>query len=75
MLTGPYQDGSAGDIVTISHTLYEGEGAAMHLPDDQVFAVMGMDVSVDFLYKILNDSVSVCRQVSCVQYVSLWVLV
>lgn len=50
-----------GNIVTISHTVYEGK-AAMHQPGDAVVAVMAVDVPVTFVYKLLYDSLSICRE-------------
>jgi hypothetical protein len=56
IITGPYIDASVGEIVTISH--------AMYLSGDKLFAVMGMDVTIDFIYKILRDALPTCKQVS-----------
>lgn len=52
-----------GNLVTISHTVYEGK-AAMHQPGDAVVAVMAVDVPLTFIYKLLYDSLSICRESS-----------
>ncbi|KAL3869969.1 hypothetical protein ACJMK2_042589 [Sinanodonta woodiana] len=62
-LTAPYLDvGGAGYIVTISHTVFEGKHAAMHSPNDRVAAVMGMDVTLGYFYKIMVENIPTCGQ-------------
>lgn len=62
-LAAPYLDvGGAGYIVTVSHTIFEGRRAALHSPQDKVAAVMGMDVTLGYFYKILAEKVPACEQ-------------
>lgn len=62
-LTPPYLDiGGAGYIVTISHTIYEGKPAVLHGPADRIAAVMGMDISFKYFYKMLTDQIPICEQ-------------
>ncbi|ELT96782.1 hypothetical protein CAPTEDRAFT_225126 [Capitella teleta] len=61
--TAPYLDqGGAGYIVTISHAIYEGKHSAPHGPHDPITAVMGMDVTLKFFYKLLIEQLSACQQ-------------
>ncbi|KAH3694838.1 hypothetical protein DPMN_082279 [Dreissena polymorpha] len=61
-LTAPYLDvGGAGYIVTISHTIYEGHPQSLHSTADKIIAVMGMDVTLGYLYKMLLDHIGVCH--------------
>lgn len=63
VLTAPYLDiGGAGYVVTLSHTIFEGKPAAMHSSTDFVEAVMGMDFTLGYLYKILVDIMPMCEQ-------------
>ncbi|XP_064624547.1 VWFA and cache domain-containing protein 1-like isoform X2 [Lineus longissimus] len=60
-LTAPYLDvGGAGYIVTVSHSIYEGKAASMHTPDDRVVAIMGIDFTLRFMYKLLIDAMPNC---------------
>jgi len=64
-LTAPHLDqGGAGYIVTISHTIYEGRHAALHGPNDRVVAVMGMDVTLGYFYKLLVEQMPLCEESS-----------
>ncbi|KAL4236844.1 VWFA and cache domain-containing protein 1 [Mactra antiquata] len=61
-LTAPYLDvGGAGYIATISHTIYEGQAQSLHSSSDKIVAVMGMDVTLGYFYKMLLDHISVCK--------------
>ncbi|XP_052058181.1 VWFA and cache domain-containing protein 1-like [Mytilus californianus] len=60
-LTAPYLDmGGAGYITTISHTIYEGKDDAMHSSANKVVAVMGMDLTLGYFYKMLQDHIYIC---------------
>ncbi|KAL5022166.1 hypothetical protein ScPMuIL_001321 [Solemya velum] len=62
-LTAPYLDvGGAGYISTISHTIFEGKPAALHHPADKAVAVMGMDVTLGYFYKLLVKNIPACNQ-------------
>ncbi|CAB3383602.1 Hypothetical predicted protein [Cloeon dipterum] len=63
VLSTPYLDpGGAGYIVTISHTVYEGQSAALHSPLDTVAAVLGIDVTIGFIYKLLLQNAPFCKE-------------
>ncbi|XP_059470821.1 VWFA and cache domain-containing protein 1 [Neocloeon triangulifer] len=63
VLSTPYLDvGGAGYIVTLSHTVYEGQSAALHSPSDTVAAVLGLDVTVGFVYKLLIQAAPFCQE-------------
>lgn len=63
VLTAPYLDvGGSGYIVTLSHTIHEGRPAAMHSGTDAVVAVVGVDFSMGFLYKLLLDTMPFCEE-------------
>lgn len=63
VLTAPYLDGGgAGYIVTLSHTIYEARPDALHGPADTVVAVIGMDVTLGYFYKLLTINMDVCEQ-------------
>lgn len=62
VMTEPYLDaGGAGYIVTIAHTLFEGKSNALHSIDRDVpVAIVGIDVTLGFLYKLLLSSAAYC---------------
>uniref|UniRef100_A0A0N7ZCW3 VWFA domain-containing protein n=1 Tax=Scylla olivacea TaxID=85551 RepID=A0A0N7ZCW3_SCYOL len=61
VVSPPYLDpGGAGYIITASHTVYQGESAAMHSPADPVAAVLAADFTVGYFYKILLDLEPAC---------------
>ncbi|KAG0727111.1 VWFA and cache domain-containing protein 1 [Chionoecetes opilio] len=63
MVSAPYLDpGGAGYIVTVSHTVYQGESAAMHSPADPVAAVLAADFTLGYFYKILLDLEPACGE-------------
>ena len=60
-LTAPYLDmGGAGYITTISHTIFEGKPDALHSTSDKVVAVMGMDLTLGYFYKMLQENIYIC---------------
>ena len=62
VVSPPYLDpGGAGFIVTMSHTVYEGEPAAMHTVHDPVVAVLAADFTVGYWYKLLTDLEPLCN--------------
>ncbi|KAE8746531.1 hypothetical protein FOCC_FOCC006765 [Frankliniella occidentalis] len=68
VLTAPYLDvGGAGYIVTLSHTIFEGRPAALHSSNDAVVAVIGVDFTMGYLYKLLLDTMPFCeeRNIKC----------
>ncbi|XP_044742087.1 VWFA and cache domain-containing protein 1 [Chrysoperla carnea] len=63
ILTPPYLDaGGAGYIVTLSHTVYEGKRNLMHTTKDAVFAVMGIDLTLGYFYKLIIEKIPFCKQ-------------
>ncbi|XP_064477328.1 VWFA and cache domain-containing protein 1-like [Ornithodoros turicata] len=63
VLTAPYLDaGGAGYIVTLSHTIYEAKPDALHSTADAVVAVIGMDLTLGYFYKLLTVNMDVCEQ-------------
>lgn len=62
VMTEPYLDaGGAGYIVTISHTVYEGKSNALHSADrDSPVAIVSVDITLGFIYKLLLSSASYC---------------
>ncbi|KAK2181045.1 hypothetical protein NP493_412g00022 [Ridgeia piscesae] len=60
-LSTPRDDPSGtGTIVTLSHSIYQGRPSQVHSSSDPVTAVMGMDVTITFLYQQLLDSYPEC---------------
>uniref|UniRef100_A0A6I8NAW0 VWFA and cache domain-containing protein 1 n=1 Tax=Ornithorhynchus anatinus TaxID=9258 RepID=A0A6I8NAW0_ORNAN len=60
-LTGPYLDvGGAGYVVTISHTVHS-SSSQLSIPGHTV-AVMGIDFTLRYFYKVLMDLLPVCNQ-------------
>ncbi|CAN8010542.1 unnamed protein product [Ixodes pacificus] len=63
VLTAPYLDvGGAGYIVTLSHTIYQAKPDALHSTSDEVVAVIGMDLTLGYFYKLLTGNMDVCEQ-------------
>ncbi|EHB12295.1 VWFA and cache domain-containing protein 1 [Heterocephalus glaber] len=59
-LTGPYLDvGGAGYVVTISHTIHS---SSTQLSSGHTVAVMGIDFTLRYFYKVLMDLLPVCNQ-------------
>ncbi|CAL1284587.1 unnamed protein product [Larinioides sclopetarius] len=62
ILTAPYLDvGGAGYVITLSHTVFEGKPTAMHSPDDNIVAVMGIDFTFGYFYKFLLEKIPACK--------------
>ncbi|XP_023650562.1 VWFA and cache domain-containing protein 1 isoform X2 [Paramormyrops kingsleyae] len=58
--TGPYLDvGGAGYVVTISHTIH---ASSSQMVPGSVVAVMGIDFTLRYFYKVLLDLLPVCNQ-------------
>ena len=61
ILTPPYLDaGGAGYVVTLSQIVHEGRSVGLHSSSDPVLAVMGIDFTLGFLSKMLEDLFPVC---------------
>jgi len=61
VLSTPYLDvGGAGYIITLSHTIYEGQSAALHSPSDTVAAVLGLDVTLGYVYRLVLQIAPFC---------------
>ncbi|XP_033103553.1 VWFA and cache domain-containing protein 1-like [Anneissia japonica] len=61
-VSSPYLDvGGGGYVVTISHVLYEGSSTGKHDPSDRVVAVVGIDFTIRYFYKLLLDTLPMCR--------------
>uniref|UniRef100_A0A8C9F8T5 Cache domain containing 1 n=1 Tax=Pavo cristatus TaxID=9049 RepID=A0A8C9F8T5_PAVCR len=58
--TGPYLDvGGAGYVVTISHTIHS---SSAQMSSGHSVAVMGIDFTLRYFYKVLMDLLPVCNQ-------------
>uniref|UniRef100_A0A4W5RTY2 VWFA and cache domain-containing protein 1 n=1 Tax=Hucho hucho TaxID=62062 RepID=A0A4W5RTY2_9TELE len=58
--TGPYLDvGGAGYVVTISHTIH---ASSSQMASGYAVAVMGIDFTLRYLYKVLLDLLPICNQ-------------
>ncbi|KAM6962725.1 VWFA and cache domain-containing protein 1 [Aplochiton taeniatus] len=58
--TGPYLDvGGAGYVVTISHTIH---ASSSQMASGYAVAVMGIDFTLRYFYKVLLDLLPVCNQ-------------
>ncbi|KAK7888987.1 hypothetical protein WMY93_024547 [Mugilogobius chulae] len=58
--TGPYLDvGGAGYVVTISHTIH---ASSNQMAPGYAVAVMGIDFTLRYFYKVLLDLLPVCNQ-------------
>ncbi|XP_055076999.1 VWFA and cache domain-containing protein 1 isoform X2 [Periophthalmus magnuspinnatus] len=58
--TGPYLDvGGAGYVVTISHTIH---ASSSQMAPGYAVAVMGIDFTLRYFYKVLLDLLPVCNQ-------------
>ncbi|XP_063283945.1 VWFA and cache domain-containing protein 1 isoform X1 [Pelobates fuscus] len=58
--TGPYLDvGGAGYVVTISHTIHSSSSL---VSSGHTVAVMGMDFTLRYFYKVLIDLLPICNQ-------------
>ncbi|KAL4635019.1 VWFA and cache domain-containing protein 1 [Arapaima gigas] len=58
--TGPYLDvGGAGYVVTISHTIH---ASSLQIASGSTVAVMGIDFTLRYFYKVLLDLLPICNQ-------------
>ncbi|CAL8346639.1 unnamed protein product, partial [Gadus morhua 'NCC'] len=58
--TGPYLDvGGAGYVVTISHTIHT---SSSNMASGYAVAVMGIDFTLRYFYKVLLDLLPICNQ-------------
>uniref|UniRef100_A0A1A7YQN2 VWFA and cache domain-containing protein 1 n=1 Tax=Iconisemion striatum TaxID=60296 RepID=A0A1A7YQN2_9TELE len=58
--TGPYLDvGGAGYVVTISHTIH---ASSSQMAPGYAIAVMGIDFTLRYFYKVLLDLLPICNQ-------------
>ncbi|KAG9277320.1 VWFA and cache domain-containing protein 1 [Astyanax mexicanus] len=58
--TGPYLDvGGAGYVVTISHTIH---ASSSQMAPGYAVAVMGIDFTLRYFYKVLLDLLPICNQ-------------
>ncbi|KAG5275444.1 hypothetical protein AALO_G00120370 [Alosa alosa] len=58
--TGPYLDiGGAGYVVTISHTIH---ASSSKMAPGSAVAVMGIDFTLRYFYKVLLDLLPICNQ-------------
>ena len=54
--------------VTLSHTIYEGRAASLHSSTDPVVAVMGLDFTLRYFYKELQELFpTVCKRASTIR--------
>ncbi|ETN67353.1 dihydropyridine-sensitive l-type calcium channel [Anopheles darlingi] len=62
VVTRPYLDaGGAGYVVSVAYAIYEGASTRYSKPDDRAaIAVVAMDFTQGFFYKLLLDSTTVC---------------
>ncbi|XP_050083462.1 VWFA and cache domain-containing protein CG16868 [Anopheles aquasalis] len=63
VVTRPYLDaGGAGYVVSVAYAIYEGSSTASKPPQDDrsAIAVVAMDFTQGFFYKLLLDSTTVC---------------
>lgn len=63
VLAGPYLDaGGSGYVISLSQTIYEGQGAALHGNNDPVVAVASMDITIGYIARILRDMLPFCKE-------------
>ncbi|VDM98661.1 unnamed protein product [Thelazia callipaeda] len=62
VMTGPFLEDSVGQIVTISTAIFEREAGDVHSSRDQIFAVVAMDVTVEFFAKLLLSTINSCKE-------------
>lgn len=59
----PYLDiGGGGYIVTLSQTVYEGKSSESHSENDQIWGVMGIDITLGYFHKIIDEMVPICSR-------------
>ncbi|MFH4979498.1 hypothetical protein AB6A40_006207 [Gnathostoma spinigerum] len=63
VLTGPVLDSDLGQVFTLSTAIFEGQAGSMHNPkEDQIFAVIAMDLPAPFLAKIIRGTLPICKE-------------
>lgn len=61
VVTGPSLDPSgSGYVVSISHTVYEGKSSTRHSPTDDVVAVLGADLTLAYMHRMLWATLPFC---------------
>ena len=61
VVTGPTLDPSgSGYVVSVSHTVYEGKSTSLHGPWDDVVAVVGADLTLSYLHRLLWVTLPFC---------------
>ena len=61
VVTGPSLDPSgSGYVVSISHTVYEGKSNARHSSTDDVVAVLGIDLTLPYMHRMLWATLPFC---------------
>ena len=62
-LLPPYMDvGGSGYIVTISQAIYKTTNQSKYSENDEVWAVIGIDLTLGYFHRILDAMVSICRR-------------
>jgi hypothetical protein len=63
IVTEPYLDtGGGGYVVTLSQGVYEGQLSGRHDTGDRVVGVIGIDVNIGFLYKVMLSQMPICEK-------------
>lgn len=61
VVTGPSLDPSgSGFVVSISHTVYEGKSSGHHSSTDDVVAVLGADLTLSYMHRMLWATLPFC---------------
>ena len=61
VMTGPSLDPSgSGYIVSVSHTVYEGKPAGVHSQSDSAVAVLGADLTLSYVHRLLWVTLPFC---------------
>ena len=61
VVTGPYLDPSgAGYVVSISHSVYEGKPSARHSSSDNVVTILGADLTLSYMHRMLWATLPFC---------------
>lgn len=61
VVTGPYLDSSgSGYVVSISHVVYEGKSTARRGPTDNIVAVLGTDLTLTYMHRMLWATLPFC---------------
>ncbi|KAI0210270.1 VWFA and cache domain-containing protein 1 [Lamellibrachia satsuma] len=50
----------AGSTVTLSRSIYQGRSSQQHTNKDPISAVMGMDIKMSYLYRLMLDTFPAC---------------